>query len=53
MNLHLRMGTALILGVLAGVLALGTALAIVPTWGWAAVAVCFIVGLIAAPSTVD
>ena len=53
MNLHLRMGTALILGGLAGVLALGAALGVVGGWGWPAVAVCFIVGVVVAPDVVD
>lgn len=53
MDLHIRMGTALLLGALAGILGLGTALAIVPVWGWAAVAVCFIVGVVVAPDGVD
>lgn len=51
--LYIRMGTALIFGAMAGVTALGTALNLVPAWGWAAVAVAFVLGLIAAPDTVD
>lgn len=53
MNLHLRMGTALILGALAGVLALGAALGVVPAWGWAAVVACFVVGVVVAPDTCE
>lgn len=51
--LYARMGIALILGALAGVTSLGTALGIVPVWGWAVVALAFVLGLIAAPDTVD
>ena len=51
--LYIRMGAALVLGALAGVTGLGTALNLVPVWGWAAVAVAFLAGLVAAPDTVD
>lgn len=51
--LYARMGAALVFGALAGVTALGTALNLVPVWGWVGVASLFVLGLIAAPDTVD
>ena len=51
--IYARMGVAAVFGALAGVTALGAALGLVGVWGLAAVAVAFVLGLIAAPDTVD